>query len=295
MLISSSIPALVPFTIASIVLATSISGSSSAPPGALVGCFGHHDQADQDRRRRAEHGGDDEMRGGVGDERGQQRRIEHQHGAGDAGHAAGHDQEQLAARHLCQIRPHEQRRLDHAEEDVGGGRETDRAADAERTLQQPGHAADDRWQHAPIEQQRRQHAHDQHDRQRLERQDEVRAGRLQVEGQGSAADIAEHEGGAGPRSRRDRADRVVDGTEGMGDDRQLQQHEGGDEGRGEADRSLAQRHGAPILRQREGDQQQCENAECRLQAQHGVPKPSMIMAAPALQRQCRDRPETPQC
>ena len=60
----------------------------------------------------------------------EQRGIEHLHGAGDAGHTAGHHQKQFAARHLRQIGPHEQRRLDHAEEDVGGGREPDRAADA---------------------------------------------------------------------------------------------------------------------------------------------------------------------
>ena len=48
--------------------------------------------------------------------------VDHQHGAGDAGHAAGHHDEQLAAGEARQIGPDEQRRLDHAEEDVGGGR-----------------------------------------------------------------------------------------------------------------------------------------------------------------------------
>ena len=62
---------------------------------------------------------------------------------------------------LRQIGPDEQRRLDHAEEDVGRGREPDRAADAERALEQPGKAAHDRRQDAPIEQQRGEHAHHQ--------------------------------------------------------------------------------------------------------------------------------------
>ena len=97
----------------------------------------------------------------------EQDRVEHQHGAGDAGHAAGHHDEQFAARELREIGPDEQRRLDMADEDVGGGREPDRAADAERALERPGEAAHDRRQDAPVEQQRGQHAHHQHDRQRL--------------------------------------------------------------------------------------------------------------------------------
>ena len=152
-----------------------------------------------------EHGGDDEMRGGIRDQRRQQRGVEHQHRAGDAGHAAGHHQEQFAAGELRQIGTDEQRRFHHAEKDVGGGREADGAADAERALQQPRHAAHDRRQHAPVEQQRRQHAHDEHDRQRLKRQDEIGAGRLEVERQRAAAEIAEHEGGAGARGRSDGA------------------------------------------------------------------------------------------
>jgi hypothetical protein len=167
------------------------------------------------------------MRGGIRDEGRQQRRVEDEDRAGDAGHAAGHHQEQFAARHLRQIRPNEQRRFHHAEENVGGGGQAHRAADAERALQQPGHAAHDRRQHAPVEQQRRQHAHDQHDRQRLERQDEIRAGRFEVERQRAAADIAEHKGAAGARGGGDGADRVVDGAEGVRDDGQLDQDHGG--------------------------------------------------------------------
>ena len=70
------------------------------------------------------------MAGRVGHGVAEELRIEHQHGAGDAGHAAGHHHEQFAARQLGEIRPDEQRRLDMADEDVGGGGEPDRAADA---------------------------------------------------------------------------------------------------------------------------------------------------------------------
>ncbi len=62
------------------------------------------------------------MARGVGDGVAQELRVEHQHGAGDAGHAAGHHHEQFAARQLAKVGPDEQRRLDMADEDVGGGR-----------------------------------------------------------------------------------------------------------------------------------------------------------------------------
>ena len=44
-------------------------------------------------RRRAGHRGDNEMRRGIRDQWREQSGVEHQHGAGDAGHAAGHHQE----------------------------------------------------------------------------------------------------------------------------------------------------------------------------------------------------------
>ena len=264
-----------------------MSGSASDAAGALVRSLRHHDQADQDRRRRAEHGGDDEMRRRIRDQRRQQRGVEHQHGAGDAGHAAGHHQKQFAARQLRQIGADEQRRLDHAEKDVGGGREPDRAADAERALQQPRHAAHDRRQHAPVEQQRRQHAHDQNDRQRLKRQDEIRARRLEVERQRAAAEIAEHEGGAGARRRRDRVDGVVDGAERLCHRRQLDQHQRGDDGDGKADRHLPERDRAAVFAERPGDRQQRQHAERRLQLQHDPKAPSRDYGSGRLQAQCR--------
>ena len=179
MLSSSSRPAAVPLTIASMVLDATGADRPACRRCAARLRLRHHDQADEDRGRRAEHGGDHQVRGRVGDDRAEHGGVEHQHGAGDAGHAAGHHDEQLAAREPRQIGPDEQRRLDHAEEDVGGGREPDRAADAERALEHPGKAAHDRRQHAPIEQQRGEHAHHQHDRQRLQGEHEVGARHFQ--------------------------------------------------------------------------------------------------------------------
>ena len=91
------------------------------------------------------------MRRGIRDQRREQRGVKHQHGAGDAGHPAGHDQEQFAAGELRQIGPDEQRRFHHTEKNVGGGGQSDRAADAERAFQEPRHAVHDRRQHPPIE------------------------------------------------------------------------------------------------------------------------------------------------
>ena len=251
-----------------------MSGSLKRAAGALAAGFRHHDQADQDRRRRCQHRGDHEMRGGIRDQRRQQRGVEHQHGAGDPGHAAGHHQKQFAARQLRQIRPDEQRRFHHAEKNIGGGGQPDRAADAERALQQPRHAAHDRRQDAPVEQQRGQHAHHQHDGQRLKRQDEIGAGRLEVERQRAAAEIAEHERRARARGGGDRADGVVDDGKGVRDEGQFYQRERGEEGDGKADRRLLQRHRAAVLTDRPRDREQRQYAERRLQLLHPAPSTS---------------------
>ena len=150
--------------------------------------------------------------------------------------------------------------------------QADRAADAERALQQPRHAAHHRRQDSPVEQQRGQHAHDQHDRQRLKRQDEIRARRLEVERQRAAAEIAEHEGGAGAGGGGDRADRVIDGAEGVRDQRQLCQDHRGEKSDGKADGGLPQRHRAAVFAKRPGDRQQREHAKRRLQLQHDLPR-----------------------
>ena len=140
---------------------------------------------------------------------------------------------------------------------------------------QPRHAAHDRRQDAPVEQERRQHAHDQHDRQRLEREDEIGAGRLEVERQRAAAEIAEHEGAAGARGGRDGADGVIDGAEGRCDQRHLDQHQRGEDGDDEADRRLPERHCAAVLAKRPGDRQKRHHAERRLQLQHYPEDPAL--------------------
>ena len=223
------------------------------------------------------------MRRRIRDQRREQGGVEHQHGAGDAGHAAGHDQKQFAARQLREIGPDEQRRFHHAEKDVGRRRQPDRAADAERALQQPRHAAHHRRQDFPVEQQRGQHAHDQHHRQRLKRQDEIRARRLEVERQRAAAEIAEHEGSAGAGSCGNSPDRVVDGAEGVRDQRQFCQRQRGDEGDGKADGSLPQRHRAAVLAECPGDAEQREHAERRLQLKHVSPESPMDYGSAALE------------
>ncbi|MGY4311713.1 hypothetical protein ACVWW1_001016 [Bradyrhizobium sp. JR3.5] len=212
------------------------------------------------------------MRGRIGNQWRKKRCVEHQHGAGDPGHAAGHHQKQFAAGELRQIGADEERGFHHAEEDVGGGGKPDRAADTERAFQHPGHAAHDRRQHAPIEQQRRQHAHDKHDRQRLEGEDEIRTRHLGIERRRAAADIAEHKGGAGACRGRDGADGIVDRAEGLRHQRHLDQHQRGDDRDDEPDRRLPQRHLQAILAQRPGDHEQRHHAERRLQLQHHAPK-----------------------
>ncbi len=219
----SSRPAPVPLTMASMVLTAPCSMSPSVPPVRRSLGVGHHDEADQDRRRRAEHRADHDMAGGVRYRRCENGRVKHEHRAGDAGHAAGHHHEHFAAGQFGEIGPDEQRRLDLADEDVGRRGEADRAADIERALEHPGKSAHDRRHDPPVEQKRSEHAHHQHDRQRLEGEDELRSGRLGFERQRTAADIAEHERGTGPGRRRDRLDRVLDPDEGEPDLRHLEQ------------------------------------------------------------------------
>ncbi len=98
MLSSSSSPAAVPRTIASMVEVGDAADLDLADVGALAGRVRHHQHADQQRRRRAQDRGDQNVAGDVGNGGAQDGRIEHEHGAGDAGHAAGHHHEQFAAR-----------------------------------------------------------------------------------------------------------------------------------------------------------------------------------------------------
>ena len=209
------------------------------------------------------------MAGRAGNYRAEHGRIEHQHGAGDAGHAGRHHHEQFAARQLAEIGPDAKRRLDHAEEDIGGGGQPDRAADAKEALQHNAKAAHDRRQDAPIERERGEHAHHQHHRQGLQGEDEIGAWRLQFERQGSAAEIAENEGGAGTRRRRDTVDGVADHRKAGLELRNLEKQQGEHEGQGDPGRDLPKRHGAAVLAHCKGERQENKHADGRLEALHG--------------------------
>ncbi len=226
--------------------------------------FRHHDQADQDRGGCAQHGSNDEMPRGVRNQRRQQCRIKHQHRAGDARHAPGHHQEQLAAGELRQVGTNEQRRFHHAEENIGGGGEPDRAADSERAFERDGQATHDRRQDAPVEKECGQYAHHEHDRQRLERQNEFGARRFQFEWQCTAAEIAEYEGGARARGGSDRTHGVVDRAEHPRRARQFDQHGGRRKRDRKSDRRLPQRNGPAIFAQCPGEREQHHDAERRL-------------------------------
>ena len=67
--------------------------------------------------------------------------VDHHHRAGDARHAAGHQREQFAALHPREVGADQQRRLDHADEDMHRRAQRERAADAHRPPQQPGERA----------------------------------------------------------------------------------------------------------------------------------------------------------
>ena len=208
------------------------------------------------------------MRRGVGNERAEQSGVDHQNRAGDAGHAAGHYDEQLAAREACQVRPDEQRRLDHAEKDIGRSREPDRPADLERALQEPGEAVHQRRQDAPMEQERGQYAHHQHDRQGLQRQHKFRPRHLELVGKLAATEIAENEGGAGPACGGDRIDRIVDRREHARGARDLEQDDRGNERHHQRDRGLPPRYAAAVFADDPGKGEQGEDAECRLEICH---------------------------
>ena len=208
------------------------------------------------------------MRGGVGDERAEYGRIDHQHGPGDAGHAAGHHHEQLAAREAREVGADEERSLDHAEKDVGRGRQADGAPDLERAFEQPGKAAHDRRQDAPVKQQRREHAHEQDDRQGLQREHELGARHLEIVGQLAAAEIAEDEGGAGSAGGGDRTDGVVDRAEGAGDAGHLEQDERGQECEQEANGNRSPRHGTAVFADDPGEGDKRKDAQQRLKMLH---------------------------
>src|SRR5512132_4135806 len=109
---SSSRPAAVPLTIASMVLAATFPTSIISPPARRAARSGT-----TIRLTRMAAGAPiteaitkcAAASGIIGPSK-----VVHQNRAGDAGHAAGHHDEERAARKPCQIGTDEQRRLDHA-------------------------------------------------------------------------------------------------------------------------------------------------------------------------------------
>ena len=96
MLSSSSRPAAVPLTIASMVLAATFPTSIIWPPARRAARSGTMIRLTRMAAGAPITEAIHEMRRGIGDNRAEQGRVDHQNRAGDAGHAAGHHDEQLA-------------------------------------------------------------------------------------------------------------------------------------------------------------------------------------------------------
>jgi hypothetical protein len=152
--------------------------------------------------------------------------------------------------------------------DSTGGGQADRAADAERAFERPGEAAHDRRQDAPVKQQRGQHAHHQHDRQRLKAEHEFIGRAGHGIWRGAAADITEHETGAGDGRRAHCLDRAVDQRETGLDLRDFQKQYGGGEGQGQGRARALPVDRAPVLADQEGKGDEAKRAERRLQVVH---------------------------
>ena len=124
-----------------------------------------------------------------------------------------------------------------------------------------------------MEHQRGEHAHHQHHRQRLQREHELGARRLELEGQRAAAEIAEHERGAGPGRHGDGVDRIADHGERRLQLRDLEHQHCKYEGDRKPGGGLAPRHQAAVLADDEGERQQSEYADDRLNVLHAAPVP----------------------
>ena len=93
-----------------------------------------------------------------------------EHGAGDVGHAADHDGEQLGARHRREVGLDQQRRLRLAEENVGRSAQALRAGEPHRFRHQPGEDVDDLLQQPQVEEQRGERGKKDDRRQDIERE-----------------------------------------------------------------------------------------------------------------------------
>jgi hypothetical protein len=117
----------------------------------------------------------------------------------------------------------------------------------------------------PIEQQRRQDAHHQHHRQRLEGEDEFAARALYIEWRARAADVAEHERSTSLGRRCDYFDGAIDPVESDRRLWQLQHQERQAERHREPSEHRPPRHRPAILTHEPGQRDNGDDAKRRLQ------------------------------
>lgn len=192
------------------------------------------------------------MAHGVRDDRTDETGIEHHDRAGDGRHAAGHESEQRRAGHAGQIGPDQQRRLGHADEDIGGGAQPQRSARAQGAAQQPGESAHQQRQDAPVKEQGRERADDQDQRQGAEGEHEAVMGIERLEGRGGPAEIAEDQLGAGLGGLLHRQHQPVQAQKERLDRWQFQQRQRQQKLECESRDDEARTHGAAVLAQQPG-------------------------------------------
>ena len=113
----------------------------------------------------------------------------------------------------------------------------------------------------PVKEEGRKRADHEHERQGLERQDEVRSRVLEQERRRSAADVAEHEGGARPGRRFKGQDDVVQEQEELLEEGDIEENAGD----AELDNDAGERHGvldaSSVLADEPGDPGEYHEAE----------------------------------
>ena len=201
-------------------------------------------------------------------------RVDRQDGSGDARHTDRHGREQAGAAHGGEIGPHQQRRLHHADKDVGRRRRADRPGNAERPSQRPADSMHDARQHAPMVEQLGQRADHQDQRQRVKCEDE-RIGRLhRFEGRRRAGKIAEHQPHARAGRRLQRADQSRRPIEGDAHRADVEHDSGNQKLHAQSDRQevyeSARADGGPVLGDRPSNQRKHDKTGKALRLQHAT-------------------------
>jgi hypothetical protein len=189
----------------------------------------------------------------------------------DRRHPADHHDEQLAARELLEIRPDQQRRLDHADEHVRGSRDCNCTADAQRPFEEPCERAHDARQDSPVGEQRGERTHQHDQRQEAEREHDTRRTAHLLEWQRTATEEAEDECAARFGRTLQSRDDVIESGEQLAHARHLEQHDREHDLDGDAGRREAPGDGAAVLAQQPGDEGNREQPERALQVRcHGA-------------------------